>query len=51
MATCRTGLKLVDVQYERLLLAPQSRDVGKAAATAASSRRRSADLPGAEGSV
>ena len=43
----RTGIKLVAVQYGRLLLAPQSRDVGKAAAVVRSSQRRQADVAGA----
>ena len=46
MLCCRTGIRLVAVQYERLLLAPQSRDVGKAAAMLRSSNRHRSDLPG-----
>lgn len=42
----RSGIKLVAVQYGRLLLAPQSRDIGKAAAVASNSQRHHADLPG-----
>ncbi len=43
---CRTGIRLVAVQYGRLLLAPQSRDVAKAAALLRVSQHRRSDLPG-----
>lgn len=46
MLCCRTGIMLVAVQHGRLLLAPQSRDVGKAAALLRSSQRHRSDLPG-----
>ena len=46
MLCCRSGIRLVAVQCGRVLAAPQSRDVSKAAALLRSSQKRPSGLPG-----